>query len=170
MEILDIYDTKGEITGKTVIRGNKSLNLTKDEHIPVAVIFIENNKGEFLIQKTSIEKGGLYSSTGGHVNSGETPLESIKREVEEELGIDISNEKIIELGYIIYDMPIRFIFYLNKDIEINKVLLQKEEVEYVQYMNISEIKKIIDEKLITESHGIIFNKILEYKNTLQNNK
>ena len=40
MEILDIYDTKGEITGKTVIRGNKSLNLTKDEHIPVAVIFI----------------------------------------------------------------------------------------------------------------------------------
>ena len=53
MEILDIYDDNGKVTAKTVIRGDKSVSLSNNEHIAVAVIFIENDKGEFLIQKTS---------------------------------------------------------------------------------------------------------------------
>ena len=167
MELLDIYDDYGKTTGRVIKRGDKSVKLSKNEHIAVSVIFIENSKGEFLIQKTSKEKGGEYSSTGGHVNSGETPLESIKREVKEEIGIDISNDSIVELGYLLYDMPLRYIFYLKKDIDINSVQTQKEEVEYVKYMTIEEINKIIENKQITESHAIIFKKIMEYKNNNQ---
>lgn len=164
MELLDIYDDFGKTTGRVIKWGDKSVKLSKNEHIAVAVIFIENSKGEFLIQKTSREKGGEYSSTGGHVNAGESPLESIKREVKEEIGIDIYNENIVELGYLLYDMPLRYMFYLRKDIEINSVQTQKEEVEYVKYMNIEEINKIIESKQITESHANIFKKIMEYKN------
>ena len=40
-----------------------------------------------------------------------------EREVEEELGINIDNEEIKELGFINYDMPLRFIFYIRKDIK-----------------------------------------------------
>ena len=116
------------------------------------------------MQKTSFEKGGLYSSTGGHICSGEIPVESIKREVLEELGININDDKIIELGYILYDRPLRYVFYLKKDINIGDVVTQKEEVDFVKYMNVDEINQLIENKLITESHGIIFKKILEYKN------
>ena len=83
MEILDIYDDLGNITGKTIIRGDKSVKLEPNEHIALATIYIENSNGEFLIQKTSKEKGNVFSTTGGHVDSGETPLEAIKREVKE---------------------------------------------------------------------------------------
>lgn len=164
MELLDVYDDFGKTTGRVIKRGDKSVKLSKNEHIAVAVIFIENSKSEFLIQKTSKEKGGEYSSTGGHVNAGETPLESIKREVKEEIGINIDNDNIVELGYLLYDMPLRYMFYLRKDIDINSVQTQKEEVEYVKYMNIEEINKIIESKQITESHANIFKKIMEYKN------
>ena len=66
------------------------------------------------MQKTSASKGGEFSSTGGDVNYKETPIETIKREVKEELGVNIDSEKIIDCGYILYDKPIRFMFYLKK--------------------------------------------------------
>lgn len=162
MELLDIYNNNGERTGKTITRGDKSIILSDDEHIAVAVIFIENSKNEFLIQKTSIEKGGKYSSTGGHICSGETPIESIKREVKEELGITIDSDDIKELGYLLYDKPLRYMFYLRKDIDTATIQIQEDEVESVRYMTVQEIKNIIEQDNFTKSHAIIFEKVLEY--------
>ena len=51
-------------------------------------------------------------------------------------------------------------FYLKKDIDINSVTLQKEEVEFVKYMSIEEINELIDKELITKSHGILFKELL----------
>lgn len=166
MELLDIYDSTGKTTGKTIERGDKNTVLEDDEHIAVGVIFIENSNHQFLIQKTSQEKDGEYSSTGGHITHDETPLSSIKREVEEELGINIDNEQIEELGFICYDMPLRYIFYLKKDIELSKVKLQQEEVEYVKYMTIEEINNLIETNQITKSHGILFKEVLKKKGLL----
>ena len=161
MELLDIYDNKGNTTGRKIIRGDKTAILKDNEHIAIAVIFIENNNSEFLIQKTSQEKGGEFSSTGGHVDSGETPLETIKREVKEELGINIDNDLIEEYGYLLYDMPLRYLFYLRKDIDINDIVIQKEEVDYVKYMTIDEIENLIKNNRMLKSHGIMFNSLLE---------
>lgn len=161
MELLDIYDSTGLPTEKTIVRGDKNTILGDNEHIAVGVIFIENSKGEFLIQKTSIEKGGEFSSTGGHITHNETPLSSIKREVEEELGINIDNENIQELGFMLYDKPLRYMFYLKKDIDLKNIKLQQEEVEYVKYMTIEEINNLIETNQITKSHGILFKEVLK---------
>ncbi len=160
MEYLDIYDDNGIPTGRSIVRGDKSAKFEKNEHIAVAVIFLENDNNEFLIQKASEEKGGYFSSTGGHVCSGETPLSTIKREVEEEIGINIDNDQIEEYGFLNYDMPLRFLYYLKKNININDVKVQKEEVEYVKYMSVSEIMELIDTKQVLESHGIMFKELL----------
>jgi len=161
MELLDIYDNEGNTTGRTIVRGDKNAELSDNEHIAVAVIFIENDKGEFLIQKTSKEKGGLFSSTGGHVNSGEKPLETIKREVKEELDVDIENNDIVDYGFLLYDMPLRFLYYIRKNIDINKVKVQKEEVDYVKYMSVEEINKLIEDNKVLKSHGIMFKELLK---------
>lgn len=163
MELLDVYDKFGNVTGRTIVRGDKSAVLSDDEHIAVAVIYIENSKGEFLIQKTSLEKGGEFSSTGGHVCANETPLVSIKREVLEEIGINIEDEEIIDLGYLLYDKPLRYMFYLKKDINLDDVKVEQEEVEYVKYMSVDEINQLIENNLMLKSHGIIFKEVLKYK-------
>ena len=163
MELLDVYDDKAIKTGKVVERGTNDTNFKRGEHTAVAIIYIENDNNEFLIQKTSKEKGGLYSSTGGHVNHNEKPIDTIKREVKEELGIDISNDNIISLGYLVYDFPVRFIFYLKKNIDINNIVLQKDEVETVSYMSICEIRDIIDKGLMHKAHAKVLEKVLEYK-------
>ena len=159
MELLDIYDDNGNITGKTFKRGDDISLLKDNEHIAVGVIFIENDQGEFLIQKTSKAKGGEFSSTGGHIDSGETPLSSIRREVEEELGINVDNDEIKEYGFLSFDKPLRFLFYLRKNIDIKDIKVQKEEVDYVKYMAKDEIEELINTNQMLKSHGIMFNEL-----------
>ena len=163
MELLDVYNNNGERTGRIVERGAKNTLFAEGEHIAVAIIYIENDNNEFLIQKTSKQKGGNYSSTGGHVNHNEEPIDTIKREVKEELGIDISKDNIVDLGYLLFDFPIRFVFYLRKNIDIKDIILQKEEVESVSYMSEAQLKGLIKKGLMHEAHAKVFEYVLEYK-------
>ncbi len=163
MELIDLYDKNGNKLDKTYLRGDHSHKFGKDEHIPIVMIYIENSNGEFLIQKTSKEKGSIYSSTGGHVDSGEEINDALIREVKEELGIDIDINEVEFVGHFITGAPIRFLYYLKKDIDINKCVIDKNEVEFVKYMSVNEINNLIEERLFLESHAICFNKILEYK-------
>lgn len=161
MEILDIYDENANKTGKTIERSNID-KLKDNEHIAVAIIYIENSNNEFLIQKTSKEKGGLYSSTGGHILHNEEPIDTIKREVKEELGISIDNENIISLGHILIDFPIRYIFYLKKDIDLSYIKLQKEEVDSISYMSIYDIKDKLSKGLMHQGHYKVLEEVIKY--------
>lgn len=163
MELLDVYDDYGNITGEYVERGIKTKELGPNKHIAICVIFIENSKHQFLIQKTSKEKDSVFASTGGHVDKGETPSNSIIREVKEELGIDISNDNVESLGFVRFERPLWYLYYLNKDIDINDVKVQQEEVESVQYLSIDEINKLIENNLMRKSHEVLFKELLKRK-------
>ena len=76
------------------------------------------------------------------------------------------NDNIIDLGYLIFDFPLRFIFYLNKDIDLKDVTVQEDEVESVVFMSIDEIKENIEKGLMHKAHGRILEMILKYKNVL----
>ena len=160
MELLDIYDEQGNNTGKTIVRGETP---KEKEHIALSVIFIENDAHQFLIQKSSKEKGNNYTSTGGHVNTKETPKEAIIREVQEELGITLNTNEIEEYGYLLYDMPIRYIFYVKKNIDLQEISLQQEEVESISYKSIEEIEELIKTNKMLKSHGILFHELLKRK-------
>ena len=169
MELLDVYNDNGQRTGKVIEKTNKvkeESELLPGEHIAVSIIYIENSNGEFLMQKTSKEKGGKYSSTGGHVDHGEEPLETIKREVKEEIGIDIYKDNIVYLGYMSEDFPIRFMYYLKKDVDLKDVHLQEDEVGSVSYMNMEELENIINEGLMHKGHLKVLKKVLEYKENI----
>ena len=153
IQYLNVYDNNKNKLDKKIVRGDK---LSNDEHILVAVIFIKNKDNKYLIQKTSLEKSGLYSTTGGHVLYNEDSKTSIIREVKEELGIDIANDDIKYIGSILFGVPFGDIYYLEKDIDIDSVKLQKEEVSSVSYMTKEEIDDLIKKEKITKSHGLMF--------------
>ena len=62
---------------------------------------------------------------------------------------------------MLYDKPLRYMFYLKKDIDLKNIKLQQEEVEYVKYMTIEEINNLIETNQITKSHGILFKEVLK---------
>ena len=75
--------------------------------------------------------------------------------------MSIDNEKIVYLGYLSYDVPLRYMYYLKTDIDIKDITVQKEEVDYVKYMSTLEIKDLIKSERFLKSHGIIFNETLK---------
>ena len=125
-----------------------------DKYIIVVLAFIQNSEGKFLIQKRSKEKDGLYGSTGGHPKTGETSLQGMITKIQEEIGLEV-NENEIELIYAGREDTERVffdIYYLKKDFDINTLTLQKEEVDFVKWLTIPEIKQLIADGVFKESH------------------
>lgn len=156
MEILDLYNDLGEKLDETIVRGEKA---PERKNIMLSVIFIKNNEGKYLIQKTSKEKGNRFSSTGGHVTHGENGLETIKRELKEELDLNTKEDKIKYITTFKYPTKncVFNVYYLEvDDLDLAKIKLQKEEVEEVKFLTSKEIENIIENGNFLESHAYIF--------------
>ena len=147
MEYLNLYDRQGNLLKEKGIRGEKSDNL-----VGIVIIFIENSKGEFLIQKTSSSRSSVFATTGGHVSYGSDFYDSIINEVKEELGIDISKEEIKEVNTYIREYYIQKVYYLKKDIDIKDIRIQEDEVDYVKWLDKNTINKLIENNEFREGN------------------
>lgn len=147
MELLDILDEQGNVTGK--VEERKVVHEKGLWHIHVGV-WLMNEEGKLLFQKRSENKKidpNKWTRTGGHVDSGETPLIGIQREVEEEIGAKISQDKFelinikkIEADKCNHHFTYSYFSYVNYKIE--DYTMQKEEVSDLKYIPIEEMEKI----------------------------
>ena len=163
MEKRDLDYLTRNLTGETIYKGD---SIPDGKFILVVLSFIQNSKGEFLIQKRSVQKGGKYASTGGHAKTGETSIQAMMTEINEELSLN-ANEDELHLVYsgrededkIFFDL-----YYMKKDFSTNSLILQKEEVESVKWMTVNEIKQLISTNEFFDSNVDEFYKILDYLN------
>lgn len=163
MEKRDLYDRNKKLTGKFIYKGDK---VPKDSYYAVVVIFIQNSEDSFLIQKRSAVKGGKWATTGGHPKAGETSITGLYTEVAEELGLDISNESNIELFKTIFDEDCFVdLYYLKKDINIDSLKLQEEEVSDVMWATKDEIETLIINNEFHNSHIKMYRDCLDYLNS-----
>jgi len=160
MEKRDLYDKDFNLTGETIFKGEPIPN---GRYIIVVLAFIQNSKGELLIQKRSLKKNGKYAATGGHAKSGETCLEAIISEIKEELGLTVlPNElNLLYSGREDSEQVFHNLYYLQKDFEITDLVLQKEEVDFVKWFSISEVEQLIKDCLFFENHAEEFYRLLD---------
>lgn len=151
MEKRDLYDINRNLTGETIYKGEP---IPKSRYISVVLSFIQNSKGEFLIQKRSKQKKGKYGSTGGHSKAGETSLQGIIAEIREEIGLKVAPEelKLISSGREDTDQVFYDIYYLKKDFNISDLILQKEEVDFVEWVSETQLKSLIDNGEFLDKH------------------
>ena len=161
MELRDLYDENKELTGETIYKGQ---DVPKGRYYITVVVFIQNSKNEFLLQKRVKKKDGKWATTGGHPVSGETSKQGIITEIKEELGIDIPEENIQLFKTIKTEDDFVDIYYLKEDIDINKIKIQKEEVSDVKWATINDIEKMIKEGEFSESHREFFGDCIKYLN------
>ncbi len=161
MELRDLYDENRKLTGETIYKGQ---DVPKGCYYITVVVFIQNNKNEFLLQKRVKKKDGKWATTGGHPVSGETSKQGIITEIKEELGINVVEENVKLFKTIKTEDDFVDIYYLKEDIDIKEVKIQKEEVEDVKWATIEEIQKMIQQEIFSESHKAFFENCLKYLN------
>lgn len=164
MELRDLYDENKKLTGEKIYKGQ---DVPKGRYYITVVVFIQNSKNEFLLQKRVKKKDGKWATTGGHPVSGETSKQGIITEIKEELGIDIPEENIQLFKTIKTEDDFVDIYYLKEDIDINKIKIQKEEVSDVKWATINDIEKMIKEGEFSESHREFFGDCIKYLNDPQ---
>ena len=152
MEKRDLYDKDRKLTGEFIFKGEP---IPKGKFIIVILVMIQNSKGEFLIQKRSKQKGSEYAATGGHVKSGQTSVEGMIDEIQEEIGLAVKPQEL-ELLYSSRedDQDVFFdLYYMKKDFEISDLVLQEEEVESVSWKTIEEIDELIKQDMFLINHA-----------------
>jgi 8-oxo-dGTP diphosphatase len=143
MEIWDILDRQGNLTGKTIVRGEE---LKEEEYHLVVHIWIMNSKGEFLIQKRAEAlklMPGMWAATGGSVLAGEDSKTAALREVKEELGIDVNSDNIMKIGRVLRKQNLADVWSIREEVNIEDLELLEEEVSDARWMTKEEIKTMI---------------------------
>lgn len=108
----------------------------------VAGILINDNN-EILIAKRKIDKsmGGYWEFPGGKIEDGESPEESLIRELKEEMNISIKiNECFGEKSYDYGDFKINLIAYICEITEGEISLTDHSEVKWVKKDELSKYK------------------------------
>ena len=160
MEYLQLFDEKHNPIDECVKRSEKH-NLPNGKYYMCSIIFIENNKGEFLMQKTSVRKQSCIATPGGHVTYGDTPLDTIIRECKEEMGLVLNNDiKVVSIDKD-YDMFLTT-YYIKMEVDINSLVLQPEEVENVNWYTKEEIEEFINKNEFRLGNIVPYRKILDY--------
>ena len=152
-ELIDVLDSKGNKTG--IIKKKSDIKKDGDYHRAIAVLVINNNN-EILMQKRSSNKKvypNLWSIfVKGHVQSGETSIDACIRELNEEVGINITSNELNYL-YTIYVEVIKenFIermFYdtyiLRKDFNLNDITIQEEELSEIKLVDSNKVISLIE--------------------------
>lgn len=135
MEIWDLYDENGQLTGETMARGEK---VPKGRYHRVAEALFINSRGEILLQKRSLKKmlwpDILWYPTGGAVVAGETVEEACAREVAEELGFvpDMTGARLLHRQ--VDRTFIRDLFLICQDVPVESMRFQEGEVDGARWM------------------------------------
>lgn len=133
VEKLDIYNREKVRTGKIVER-REAVKLNKGEYILAVQCWIINKQGKILLTQRRLNKthGGMWKPTGGLVISGENSIQGIKRELQEEIGLNVSDNELFLVKEKIEEEEnynfFRDIYIIEKDIDLNELHFNDGEV------------------------------------------
>ena len=82
--------------------------------------------------------------------------------MEEEIGIDLRNDNPILFETWNKNDQFFDIYYLKKDIDLNDIKIQEDEVDGVRWATIDEIKDMYKNDEFHDGHYIMFEKCLNY--------
>ncbi len=147
MELWDIMNDRGVITGKTAVRGRTTLK--SGEYHLVVHIWVIDSKGNFLIQRRSEKRKlmpGEWAATGGSAISGESSVTAAARELQEELGIKAPRGSLKLARRMKRRNSFLDIWFIKCDADIARLRLQRSEVAEVKWATLDELRDMVENR------------------------
>lgn len=152
-ELWDVLDENGNMTGEIIKKGDKRVWEDGVYHAG-ADIWVINSERKILIQKRSPQKRyqpNVWGMTGGSIVRGEDAVTALKREFKEELGIELEIERLKKIKRYRTDNIWLDEYVTYQDIDLNKVIMQEEEVCEVKFVTYDELNELFEEGLFIEN-------------------
>ena len=145
IELVDVYDKNRKTTGRIINRKNIDA-LTDDEYIITVHCFIINLSNQILLTQRSLKKnrGGKWEETHGGLRAGEKSIDGIKRELHEEIGIDVQTNELKLIKILKRKNKFRDIYIIRKDIPLYSIKYNDGEVMDCKYVTLNEFKAMIE--------------------------
>lgn len=156
-ELIDILDDKGNKIGEELKSVAHQRGLW---HKSVHVLINNINSDMSLFQKRCSLKD-LYPNkwdiaVGGHVGAKEEEINAAIRELKEELGITVNIDELKLINVVkenlldnnIISNEFVYIYLLQKDIDVESIRLQKEEVSDIRWLSKTEINNYVNNNMV----------------------
>lgn len=145
-ELWDIYNRERMKTGRTMMRGGEFKE--GDLHLVVHVC-IFNREGKMLIQQRQPFKESwpdMWDLTaGGSATAGDSSQAAAAREFEEELGIRLDLQGVRPQLTINFERGFNDVYLIEKEMDLEQLTLQYEEVRDAKWATADEIEAMIDD-------------------------
>ena len=145
MELFDLYTADREKTGKTMVRGEPT---PAGYYRMVVHVCIFDSEGRMLIQQRQPFKQGwsnLWDITvGGSAVAGDSSRSAAERETYEELGLAVDLAEVRPTLTLYWEEGFDDFYILTREIDLQTLRLQYEEVRAVRWATKAEILRMID--------------------------
>lgn len=166
MEHWDLYTFDGQKTGETMTYGQRQ---PQDRYRLVVHACIFDKAGRMLIQRRLPHiKGwpGLWDFTaGGSAIAGETCQQAAQRELLEETGLDISFAGVRPAMSLTFERGTDYIFTLEREVDLEKVRPQPEEVAEVKWASLEEVLAMVEADTFIPYHKGLIELLFALRNT-----
>lgn len=153
MEYFDVVD-KNRIPQNYTKERNSKLEF-QEYNTGTEIWIINNNK--ILMSQRSLNKShpGEWEVPGGCSQKGENTVQTLIREINEEIGLNIVENDISLIGTLLYKKQFVDIYKTTIEINLNDLKLQNEEINDVCFMSKEEFFEKAEKNEIVQS---VFNR------------
>lgn len=115
-----------------------------------ALIF--NDKGQVLLLKHRFRAGSGWGLPGGFLEKGEQPLEALKRELREEIGMEVESAEIFATRSFKKPRQVEILFLCRANVDVKP---QAMEVERAEWFSLDSLPQGLprDQRLLVERAG-----------------
>lgn len=134
------------------------------EEIRVALAIIVSNDGKILLERKGNENDIHYEAPGGKFLTGEIPLNAVKREIQEETGLEIfPHNECYKVGFSFRNNRQRYIFHffrarISKNSNEIKIVPEDPEMNFIWVTPIDALQNLKMKSALKEALTYFINR------------
>jgi mutator protein MutT len=107
-----------------------SMRLTQTRFTVTAGALIFNNEGKVLLLKHRFRAGSGWGIPGGFLEVGEQPEEAMRRELREEIGLEVEQVEILTSRSFKKPRQVEILFRCRADADVKPLTIEVERAEW----------------------------------------